>query len=338
MPTAAFRVKPTDQPVSIVTGGDGFIGRALSRRLLRDGHHVVVVDNHSTSAPIVEDDGVERHVENIEEIDLSCLPDPDYVFHLASVAYPQQFSRTRRELFQTNVVATERLLEWVASRSSRFVFASTSEVYGLAESAFVEQRGIREDDRCSASGLTERSIYPTTKRMGEELVVSARLDGVEAFCVRPFNVYGPGMDRLAGADARVIPRFLEAVRSGRRLPVCGDGQQVRSFLWIEDAVNAILGLAKSVQLPPPAINVGRDEPISVIALAELVCELCLVPLRVDQLPPRDGEPVWRRPNIDALQEWTGMIPQVSLRAGLARMLEVSLHNESPAGSDRSVQL
>lgn len=338
MPTAALKMKPCDPPVSIVTGGDGFIGRALSRRLLSEGHHVVVVDNHTTSAPVIENDGVERYVENIEDIDLAKLPDADYVFHLASVAYPQQFSRARRELFRSNVVATERLLDWVASRDSRFVFASTSEVYGLAESAFAGQRGIREDDRCSSSGLTARSIYPATKRMGEELVVSARLDGFDAFSVRPFNVYGPGMDRLAGVDARVIPRFLEAVRSGRRLPVCGDGQQVRSFLWIDDAVSAIFGLATSVKLPPAAINVGRDEPISVMHLAQLVCDLHGVPLRVDQLPPRDGEPVWRRPNIDALQRWTGLAPEVALRDGLARMLAVSLPDETVSASNMSAQL
>jgi UDP-glucuronate decarboxylase len=320
MSNPAPETKSCDQPVSIVTGGDGFIGRALSEYLRRDGHHVVVVDNHSSNPVVSRDDGIERYIENIEDINLSKLPIADYVFHLASVAHPKKFSSARHELFETNVVATAKLLDWITDSAARFVFASTSEVYGLAEEAYSERRGILENDKCSAATPTSRSIYPTTKRMGEELVVTARVDGVDAFSVRPFNIYGPGMDAYAGAAARVIPRFLDAAQRGVALPVHGDGQQVRSFMWIRDAVHSIAALAIRDELPPAVVNVGRDEPIAIIELAQLICELTGSRMRVDWLPPREEEPVWRRPDSGLLTRLIGYSPAVSLREGIGHIV------------------
>lgn len=317
--------------VTLVTGGDGFIGRALSQRLFALGHDVFVVDNHSTSRPIGEDDGIVRFEENIESIDLSKLPRADFVFHLASMAYPNAFSRTRRELFETNVVATDRLLQRVAAQGGRFVFASTSEVYGMAREAFDEQRGIREDDVCSSRSLSTRSIYPAAKQLGEELVLSARIDGVDAFSIRPFNVYGPGMDRMAGTDARVIPRFLEAARHRRPLPICGDGEQVRSFIWLDDAVQAVAALAHAEELPPVAVNVGHDEPVSIRQLANIVCKLQTIPCRFAFQPSRADEPRWRRPDNRLMVRWSGMRPSVSLREGLGRLLRPVTNGARPDG-------
>lgn len=301
----------------LISGGDGFLGRALARRLLSGGACLDVIDDHSTSLPQASRSRCRVVEADICAASFDALETPDAIIHLASPAAPSCFA-DRSRVIAPNVRGTERLVELASRCGARLLFASSSEVYGLGTG---DARPFREDDPFVDHGHGGRSCYATAKRLGEEIVVAGRERGLDATCLRIFNVYGPGMDPTLPGDGRVVANFLHAVRGGQPLPIYGDGHQVRSFLWIDDFVDAVEAVLDHPGPLPPVLNVGRDEPVQILELADAL-ERALgreLPRRL-HVRPADGTR-WRSPDTSRLRELTGWRAKVSLQAGLQRLLD-----------------
>lgn len=309
-------IESTRAATVLIAGGDGFLGRAIVRRLVGAGAHIYVVDDHSTSVPQASQPRCVVIEADISSTSLDEIPPPTAIIHLASPAAPSCFS-ARSRIIAPNVSGTERLVDLALRCHARLLFASSSEVYGLASG---ELRPFREDDPFLDQGHSGRSCYAAAKRLGEEIVIAGREQGLEATCLRIFNVYGPGMDPTLPGEGRVIANFLHAVRTGQPLPIHGNGQQVRSFLWIDDFVDAVLALLDAPGELPPAINVGRDEPVRILDLA-CTFERALGRVLPRQLEVQPAEGTrWRRPDASRLRELTGWRPKISLQEGVERLL------------------
>ncbi len=305
----------------LIAGGDGFIGHHLARRLIDESplNRLVIVDNHLSSSPnlLGNHPQLARLSVDVCSLETRSIPHVDVVYHLASLASPLVYVNSPQEVLDANSIGTRRLLEIAKRDSARFIFASSSEIYGKAHF----NRGLVESDAGPAR-ICERSCYANSKRFGEELVNAARRRGVDGVSVRLFNVYGPGMDIQNASSGRVIPNFLRAVEQGESLPVHGDGSQIRSFTWIEDAVDALVALAYFEESLPPAINIGKDEPVTILELAHKILEITKSEVGIAHLPRSDDEPSWRRPDSSLARNLLGWDPRTSLDEGLRRLMKL----------------
>ena len=311
----------------LVAGGDGFIGSHLVRALRSADVEITVVDDHSTSRPSFHPNVrvIER---DVSTLDIRELPKVSAIVHLASPAAPHLFEAEALAVISANTLGTQRLLTLAERDHCRLLFASSSEVYGQASSG----RALDEDQPATHGMLTGRSVYGAAKRLGEELVLAARKHGTDGLSVRLFNVYGPGMDPTMGRYARVIPNFIRAALMGRPLPIDGDGSQVRSFTWIDDVVDGLLRLLDfPTSLPAAALNLGRDEAISILELAQLVEELVGKKLEREWRPRAPDDPNWRRPDASLLSKLVDWTPRIGLREGLTQLLA----HEAARRSERS---
>jgi nucleoside-diphosphate-sugar epimerase len=299
----------------LVAGGDGFIGNHLVRALRSAGAEVTIVDDHSTSRPSF-DPNVRIIERDVSALDVSELPGVNAIVHLASPAAPHLFEAEALAVISANTLGTQRLLSLAERDGCRLLFASSSEVYGQSGSG----SALREDQPTTHGMLTGRSVYGAAKRLGEELVLAARKRGIDGVSVRLFNVYGPGMDPTMGTYARVIPNFVRAALMGRPLPMEGDGSQVRSFTWIDDVVDGFLRLLDFPTSLPAALNLGRDEAISILELAQLVEDAVGKKLEREWRPRVPDDPNWRRPDASLLSKLVEWTPRVGLREGLTRLV------------------
>ena len=307
----------------LISGGDGFIGKNLVRLLHNKNHEVIVIDNHITSFLTNDNLDLVRHIEQpIEDIVLSEIDHIDVIFHMASVASPLVYKNDFRNVYNPNVKGTEKLIELAKRDSSRLIYTSTSEVYGMLDEDITQGIGISENSISISHLLTERSIYPTSKKMGEELVKNYCNQGGNAIILRLFNVYGPDMDIKNNGYGRVIPNFINAIKQNKEIYIFGDGNQVRSFIWIDDIIEA-LGLLMKNPNVPLLINIGNPEAITIHELAEMIFELIDKRAPIKYIPMDSDDPEWRKPNIKRIQSLVNWEPRTSLREGLSIILKES---------------
>jgi len=270
---------------ALVTGGFGFIGSHLCERLLRDGHHVTVIDDLSTG-----------RLENLAHLSghlrLRCLIDTirnkelmetlvaasDTVFHLAAVVGVRSVLQDPLRCLEVNIRGTDMLLELAAKRGVKVLLASSSEIYGKNGSGPVAEGS----NRLLGPTTITRWIYSTTKAVDEYLALSywnsSRLPVV---IMRFFNTVGP---RQTGRYGMVLPNFVQQALSNRPITVYGDGKQIRTFTHVFDAVNAVVALAEHPQAVGQIFNVGGVEPVSIADLAERVKRLAESQSPIEFLP------------------------------------------------------
>lgn len=299
----------------VITGGAGFIGSHLVERLLAEGEAVVVVDNFLTGsreniAPFLTSGKIE-----LIEVDASqpyaVAGEVDYVLHIASPASPVDFTKLPFEIMAVNTAGTRIAAELALAKGARFLFASTSEVYGDPE---VHPQ--REDYRGNVNVNGPRAVYDESKRFGETIVYAyRRYRGLDARVARIFNTYGP---RMRPGDGRVIPNLVSQALAGQPLTVYGDGSQTRSFCFISDMVEGILRLARSDVAEP--VNLGNPEEMTVLAMAERIRALVDPALEIIFLPLPEDDPRRRRPDISRARALLGWAPRVGLEEGLARTI------------------
>jgi UDP-glucuronate decarboxylase len=306
---------------SVITGGAGFLGSHLVDELVRRGHFVVVLDNLTTGrlanvergissgrvtfiyADVATDSATLRSVlvgSGIEKI--------DFIYHLASPASPNAYSAHRWETLAVNGLGTMSLIDVALANRARFIFSSTSEIYGdpLVHPQPEEYFG-------NVDPIGPRSCYDEGKRFGEAAVAAAiEQRGLDGRIVRFFNCYGP---RMQGGDGRLIPALLEAIAAGARLPIQGTGKQTRSMTFVADAIELLLIVAERPQTELQPINIGSDDERSVLEIAKSLARVLRLEFDPEFRAGRAGDPQRRRPDLRRARA-LGWQPATSLEEGL----------------------
>lgn len=302
----------------LVAGAAGFIGSHLSRELVNQGHEVTGIDNFVTSTGSnIEDLLTSKKFKFVECSVLQLDPDLEdedlkVIFHLASPASPVKYQEHGLETLKANSDGTLNLINLALKTSAKFVFASTSEVYGdpLVSPQPEEYWG-------NVNPIGPRSVYDESKRLGETLVnLHAQELGLSATIVRIFNTYGPGMDPN---DGRVVSSFVRQALTGTPLTIFGSGEQTRSFCFVSDLVRGLIAASKSPEFGP--FNLGNPKEITLLELASIVSESLGVALhtRHEELPQDD--PQRRCPDITRAKTKLNWNPKVELSEGILRTAE-----------------
>lgn len=260
----------------LVTGGAGFIGSHLTEFLLRQGDEVVVVDDESTGR--VENLHAVRHHPHLTYIHGSVgnkqlvdrvVAEVDVVYHLAAAVGVALIARQPIQTIERNIYPTQLLLDRVCERTARgesvkFFLASTSEVYGKNPKHTWDE----DDDLVFGSTTRARWSYGASKAIDEFLALACwRQSHVPVVVGRFFNVVGP---RQSGAYGMVLPRFVQAALRGEPLVIHDDGRQVRCFAHVEDVIQAVTALMNEPQAVGRVFNIGSDQPVSILELAQRV--------------------------------------------------------------------
>jgi len=301
-----------------VTGGAGFIGSHLSDKLLAEGHEVVVVDNLVTGS-IQNIDHLAGHERfRFIKYDVSnfiFVPGKlDAVLHLASPASPNPnspygYPQLPIQTLKVGALGTHNALGVARANHSRFLLASTSEVYGDPK-----EHPQREEYVGYVDPIGRRSVYDEAKRFAEAITMAYhRYHGLDTRIARIFNTYGP---RMRLDDGRVVPNFICQALRREPLTVYGDGQQTRSFAYIDDLVDGLYRLLESEIHEP--INLGNPHEVTVLQLAQIINRLtgnqAGITMLADQRAPAD--PQRRQPDISRARQLLSWSPRVDLETGL----------------------
>ncbi|GGB48023.1 NAD-dependent dehydratase [Tistrella bauzanensis] len=299
----------------MVTGGAGFIGSHLCARLLNDGHDVLCVDNYYTGrraniAPLLNNLRFEamRH-----DVTFPLFVEVDRIFNLACPASPVHYQFDPVQTTKTSVHGAINVLGLAKRTHARVLQASTSEVYGDPE---VHPQ--REDYRGSVNTIGPRACYDEGKRCAETLFFDYhRQHGLEIKVARIFNTYGP---RMLPNDGRVVSNFIVQALAGEDITIYGDGQQTRSFCFVDDLVDGLIRLMDSPADVTGPMNLGNPHEITILELAERVIAMTGSSSRLIRKPLPADDPVRRCPDIGFAERTLGWRPQVPLEQGLDKAI------------------
>lgn len=314
-------------------GSAGFLGRYYFEILneVAEKFKITLVgfDNGITAGALGEKQSALAHgYFSFHQLDLihdeifELVSDCDYLVHGAGIASPYHYNKFPLETFDVSIIGVRKILEVAKRTGARVTFFSSSEIYG---DPIASEVPIRECYRGNVNTIGPRACYDESKRGGETLChIYHEYYGVHTNIVRPFNVYGPGMQRN---DYRVMPNFAAALLDGKPLKVYGSGLQTRTFTYIEDAMVGFLATIANGAMGHP-YNIGNPQgEMSIVELAQIFCEVgaemgCHPNVSTVQYPdsyPAD-EPMRRCPDITKAREHLGFDPIVSTRDGVGRFL------------------
>lgn len=303
----------------LITGGAGFIGSHLAERLLDDGHEVVVLDNLSTGSlenivGLLDRPGFENVIGSVRDQSLvhELVEQSDLVIHLAAAVGVKLIIEKPSYSMHTNVNGTENVLHAAAIGHKKVIIASTSEVYGKAtKSPFCES-----DDLVLGAPNNLRWSYACAKVLDECLALAYAQEGkVSVVIARLFNTTGP---RQTGRYGMVLPNFVTQALKGEPITVYGSGDQTRCFAHVRDVVEALTRLTSNAAAVGEIFNVGTDQEISIVDLAEEVKRLTgssspIVKVPYDEAYSRGFEDMVRRvPSVRKLEQVIGYRPETPL--------------------------
>jgi nucleoside-diphosphate-sugar epimerase len=315
----------------LLTGAAGFIGSHLTQALLEHGAKVIGVDNFITGDKQNLDAALSEVPEKLRdnftliEADVNQPPEnylPDEVrieaiFHFASPASPPIYQAYPRLTYLDNTWATHQLLDYLLVHNplGRLLFASTSEVYGDPE-----EHPQTEDYWGNVNPNGPRSCYDESKRLGEAICgVHHRDLDLDTRIVRIFNTYGPRMDV---DDGRVIPNFIKQALMGDKFTVYGDGQQTRSYCYVDDLVDGVLRLMAYDEKKGMTMNLGNPDEYTVIETAQVIKETVDGEFDQDQdlvfRPLPKDDPTRRKPDISLARKELAWGPKVDFKQGLRK--------------------
>ena len=300
----------------VVTGGAGFLGSHLVRRLLDRGDEVVCLDNLITGSITNVEDLFGRPGFSFVEHDVSTyihVPgDVDAVLHFASPASPVDFERIPIQILKVGSLGTHNALGLAKAKGARFFLASTSEVYG---DPLVHPQP--ETYWGNVNPIGPRGVYDEAKRFAEAMTMAYhRHHGLDVRIVRIFNTYGPAM---RPDDGRAVSNFIVQALQGQDLTVFGEGAQTRSFTYVDDEVRGFLALLDSDVVGP--VNIGNPVEFTILQLAELVIEVTGSSSTIVHQPLPVDDPTQRKPDITQATELLGWGPEIELRTGIERTTE-----------------
>ena len=301
---------------ALVTGAAGFVGSHLVDRLIAEGYFVTGLDNLITGN--LDNLSLAMQSKNFEfqNCDVSAnLPSFnqkfDLIFHAASPASPPKYFKYPIETMMVNSVGTKNCLDLATSDGARFIYFSTSEIYGDPL-----EHPQREDYWGNVNPIGPRSIYDEAKRFGEALVAQyVRDKKVDGGIVRIFNTYGSRLDLF---DGRVVSTFIRQARNRESLTVNGDGTQTRSFCYVTDLVEGIFLMAKSSEFGP--INLGNPNEMTLNELVIEIGKFFDYELIVENKPALIDDPVRRKPDISLASKKLNWKPFVQLEEGLKLLI------------------
>lgn len=300
---------------TLVTGGAGFVGANLCERLVADGETVIALDNFVTgrrsNLTALEGNPAFSLIEFDLNSGLPQLPKLERIYHFASPASPPEYQRFPIETLLVNAEGTRRLLDRARDDGARFLFASTSEVYGDPL-----DHPQREDYRGHVSSTGPRSMYDESKRYAEALISAyAEQHQMETRIVRIFNTYGPHM---APHDGRVVSNFIVQALKGEPLTMYGTGHQTRSFQYIDDLIEGIVRLMSSHYSGP--VNIGNPNEFTMLELATKVLAMTGSSSEIEFLPLPVDDPTRRCPDVSLANTILGWEPRVPLDEGLEKTI------------------
>lgn len=297
----------------VITGGAGFLGSHLCDRFLDEGHHVIALDNLITGSTqnIQHLAGHERFTFIRHDVTnyIYIEGEVDAVLHFASPASPIDYMKYPIQTLKVGSLGTHTSLGLAKVKKARYLFASTSEIYG---DPLIHPQP--ESYWGNVNTIGPRGCYDEAKRFGEALVMAYhREHQIDTRIVRIFNTYGP---RMRLDDGRVVPNFIGQALRGESLTVYGDGSQTRSFCYVSDLVDGIYRLLASDENLP--VNIGNPNEMTIMEFAQLVNELTANPGGIvirEELRIMD-DPQTRKPDISRATQLLGWQPRVDIREGL----------------------
>lgn len=295
----------------LITGAAGFLGSHLCDRFIKEGYHVIGMDNLIT--------GDLRNIEHLFQLEqfefynhdvskyVHVPGDIKYILHFASPASPIDYLKIPIQTLKVGSLGTHNLLGLAMAKKARILVASTSEVYG--DPTVHPQT---EDYWGNVNPVGPRGVYDEAKRFQEAITMAYHTyHGLETRIVRIFNTYGP---RMRLNDGRVLPAFMGQALRGEDLTVFGDGSQTRSFCYVDDLVEGIYRLLMSDCADP--VNVGNPSEITIAQFAEEIIKLTGTDQKVIYHPLPTDDPKQRQPNITKAKEILGWEPKVDRAEGL----------------------
>ncbi len=295
----------------LITGGAGFLGSHLCDRFIKEGFHVIAMDNLIT--------GDLRNIEHLFKLpdfefyhhDVSSFVhvpgELHYILHFASPASPIDYLKIPIQTLKVGSLGIHNLLGLARVKKARILIASTSEVYGdpLVHPQTEEYYG-------NVNPVGPRGVYDEAKRFQEAMTMAYHtFHGLETRIVRIFNTYGP---RMRLNDGRVLPAFIGQALRGEDLTVFGDGSQTRSFCYVDDQVDGIYRLLMSDYHLP--VNIGNPDEITIMQFAEEIIKLTGTTQKIITQPLPKDDPKQRQPDIRKAKEILGWQPKVSRAEGL----------------------
>jgi UDP-glucose 4-epimerase len=313
---------------ALVTGGAGFIGSHLSRRLLDDGHSVFVLDDLSTGAmenieDLVDREGFRYRIGSAtdEALVAELVDRSDVTFHLAAAVGVRLIIERPTHTIETNVRATEVVLQASAKKRKPVLLASTSEVYGKSDTVPFREDG----DLRLGPTVNSRWAYACSKALDEWLGQAYWHErGVPVVICRFFNTVGPGQ---TGRYGMVLPSFARQALSGEPITVYGSGEQTRCFCHVQDTVEAVLRLVGKEDAVGGVFNVGSDREVSILRVAEMIRDAAGSSSKIVRIPYSEAysegfEDMMRRvPDLTRLEEMTGFRPRTALETTIRDVVE-----------------
>jgi len=296
---------------ALVTGGAGFLGSHLCKRLVAEGYDVICMDNLRTGslaniASLRDEPGFE-YVDHDVTTYIRVAGNLDEIYHFASPASPADFERIPIPILKVGAIGTYNSLGLALAKGARFLLASTSEVYG---DPLVHPQ--KEEYWGNVNPIGVRGVYDEAKRYAESMTMAYhRHHHVDTRIVRIFNSYGPFMRH---DDGRMIPNFIGQALAGKPLTVYGDGSQTRSVQYVGDLIEGAYRLMQSGETRP--VNVGNPVEYSVREVAELIIGISGSESEMVEKPLPTDDPKQRCPDISRAKEVLGWEPEVPAKKGL----------------------
>ncbi len=316
----------------LVTGGRGFLGRYfieifnyLNERVLKEKVKVIVLDNLITAGKEGAEVPIYQHIEFINHnvikkftLDKSV----DFIIHAAGIASPYYYRAYPLETLEVATKGTQNMLELAELNSAKLTFFSSSEIYGDPDPKNIPTK---ESYRGNVSCNGPRACYDESKRIGETLCnIYHNLKGIKTNTIRPFNVFGPGMQET---DYRVLPNFTSRIKGNIPLQVYGNGNQTRTFCYITDAMEGFIRVILN-GVPGEAYNIGNPEPeLSVIELIEKIEQILGKKVEYHKVDYPDSypadEPNRRCPDIQKAKIQIKYKPKIDINEGIRRYIKWS---------------
>jgi UDP-glucuronate decarboxylase len=301
----------------LIAGGAGFIGTNLTKRLLNERNNVICMDNfHTGNLKNIEDIESEnfRLIKHdiIQQIDLD--EKIDEIYNLASPASPPHYQAAPLQTIKTNIYGIFNLLELAKQNNAKFLQTSTSEVYGEPH-----EHPQKESYWGNVNPNGIRSCYDESKRCGESICFNYfREYGTKIKVVRIFNTYGPYMDPK---DGRVVTNFIIQALKNKDITIYGDGNQTRSFCYVDDMVDGLIRMMNSDDNITGPINLGNPNEFTILELSEKIIEKTKSTSKLINCPLPKDDPTQRKPDISLAMKNLNWTPKIVLDDGLDKTIE-----------------